>query len=101
MKLLLIIILCFSSLLLESSLFAQKNSHSNSITKVPLSLLAKQPIQNHNPFQPKIDYGMLAGVGAITLGAGVAVHIYQANSWWADQGTTFKIINDWKYALWL
>jgi len=69
--------------------------------KIPLSLLAKQPIPNYNPFMPKINYEMLAGVGALTLGAGVAVHIYQANSWWQDQSTSFKIVNDWKYALWL
>ncbi len=48
-----------------------------------------------------IDYGRLAGIGSITLGTGIGIHIYQSNSWWRDQSSGFRFINDWKYALWI
>jgi len=91
----------FTSNSLAQNLIPSKEIKSPNISKVkiPLSLLAKQPITNYENYKPQINYEMLAGVGALTLGAGVAVHIYQANSWWQDQSTEFKIVNDWEYAL--
>ncbi len=54
-----------------------------------------------DPLENQINYTNLAIIGAITLTSGVAIHIYQKNTWWADQSSTFKIINDWEYALWI
>ncbi len=49
----------------------------------------------------KIDYLMFGLLGTATLGTGLAVHFYQANAWWKEQRTGFKIVNDWDYALWI
>ncbi len=54
-----------------------------------------------DPLENQINYTNLAVIGAITLSSGVAIHIYQKNTWWADQSATFKIVNDWEYALWI
>ncbi len=58
-------------------------------------------IEKIDPLKTEINYGMLAGMGAVTLGVGVAVHIYQANAWWKDQRQKFRFVNDWNYALWI
>ncbi|QQS37966.1 MAG: DUF2279 domain-containing protein [Ignavibacteriales bacterium] len=54
-----------------------------------------------DPFDSEINYTALAGVGAITLGTGIAVHIYQRNAWWKDQRSSFHFTNDWDYALYI
>ncbi len=54
-----------------------------------------------DPLNTEVDYTMLAGMGALTLGAGIAVHVYQANAWWKDQRQSFRFVNDWNYALWI
>ncbi len=54
-----------------------------------------------DPLENQINYTNLAIIGAVTLASGVAIHIYQKNTWWADQSSTFKIVNDWEYALWI
>ncbi len=54
-----------------------------------------------DPFNTEINYAALAGVGAITLGTGIAVHIYQRNAWWKDQRSSFHFTNDWEYALYI
>ena len=71
------------------------------LNRVPLSLMSRQIPAQVDPLKTDIDYSLLAGVGGVTLGIGIAVHIYQANAWWQDQGSEFKIMNDWKYALWI
>lgn len=68
---------------------------------VPLSLMSNMVPNNIDPLKTKVDYTSLAVVGGITLGVGVGVHIYQANAWWQNQSSKFKIVNDWEYALWL
>jgi hypothetical protein len=52
-----------------------------------------------NPFDRKINYPVLAGMGVAFLGTGIAVHLYQQKAWWSDQRTEFHIQNDWGYAL--
>ncbi len=47
----------------------------------------------------EVDWTMLGIVGSITLASGVAVHIYEANSWWREPNTKFHITWDTKYAL--
>jgi Predicted periplasmic lipoprotein (DUF2279) len=69
--------------------------------KIPLSLLSKSIPTQIDPLKTNVDYTLLAGVGGVTLGIGVGVHLYQANAWWQEQGSTFKVVNDWEYALWL
>jgi len=53
----------------------------------------------YNPLETKINYTLLAGVGGIYLGSGIAVHIYQRNAWWKDQRRSFHFVNDATYAL--
>src|SRR5690606_3216913 len=59
------------------------------------------PITDYDPFRTEIDYPTLYGIGAMYLGAGIGVHIYQSNAWWRDNRTSFHFQNDWPYALWL
>lgn len=54
----------------------------------------------YDPLQTRINYPMLYGLGALYLGAGIGVHIYQSNAWWRDNRTSFHFQNDWPYALW-
>lgn len=56
---------------------------------------------NFDPLKNQIDYNRLTWVGAAYVGAGVGLHIYQANAWWANQNAKFHIQNDLKYALWI
>jgi len=53
-----------------------------------------------DPLKSKVNYTILAGLGALYLGTGIGVHIYQRNAWWKDQRTSFHFQNDWAYALW-
>lgn len=70
--------------------------------KVPVSLLPKMVnTVEMDPLKKEVDYTALGVIGGITLGIGTAVHIYQANAWWKESSSKFKIVNDWEYALWL
>ena len=71
-------------------------------TPIPLWLQSRNiKYEIPNPLYSEVDYWRLAGVGAITLGAGIGIHIYQANAWWQDQNSKFRVIHDWDYALWV
>lgn len=66
----------------------------------PFSLkMHKYPEIKYDPLETRINYKLLAGVGAVYLAAGIGVHIYQNNSWWAGKKTSFHFQNDWNYAL--
>jgi len=99
----LILITCYFSI---NNLSAQ-NSNDNLLNseldsgRIPLKLLSQSIPAQANPLKTEVDYTLLVGMGGLTLGVGVAVHIYQANAWWQDQSTEFKFVNDWEYALWL
>lgn len=95
-----VVIFCSQFVFAQDSLV--KILHSPiTISKVPISLMDKQiPIQI-DPLETKVDYSLLGWVGGITLGVGIGVHIYQANAWWQQQGSTFRVVNDWNYALWI
>ncbi len=54
-----------------------------------------------DPLPQKIDYPLLIGASAITVAAGVTVHMIQYNAWWRTQDAEFRIINDWHYARWV
>ncbi len=54
---------------------------------------------DYDPLETEINYPVLAGVGGIFLGSGIAVHIYQRNAWWKDQRQAFHFVNDSYYAL--
>lgn len=68
----------------------------------PLSLnLRKVELPQFEPLKNELNYPMLAGVGAVFLGTGIGVHIYQRDAWWSSERTSFHFQNDWSYALWL
>jgi len=54
-----------------------------------------------DPLDVPVDYNKLLIFGGVALGIGTAVHIYQANAWWQEQGGKFHVVNDWHYALWI
>lgn len=49
----------------------------------------------------KIDYKVLGGIGLVNAGIVYAINNYYANTWWKDQSSDFKVVNDWGYALWI
>ena len=67
--------------------------------RIPISYLSKSIPQSVNPLETQINYTALGIIGGVTLGVGTAVHLYQANAWWQEQSSTFKIQNDATYAL--
>jgi hypothetical protein len=91
----------FEHLLLSSSIDSS-NPSTTIQHKIPLHLAVRNSNQTKfDPFSTEINYGTLAGMGAIALGTGIAVHIYQKNAWWKDQRSSFHFTNDWEYALWI
>lgn len=46
----------------------------------------------------KVNYVKFSSIVLFTVGAGVWLHNYQRNSWWAGQRGQFHIQNDWAYA---
>ena len=54
-----------------------------------------------DPFKKEVNYYILSGVGAIILGAGINIHLYQQKAWWSSKKTSFHFQNDWSYALWI
>ena len=73
-----------------------KNEYNHSFDAKSFNLL-KYEI---DPLRTNINYTMLTALGAVYLGAGIGVHIYQRNAWWSSQRTSFHFQNDWSYALW-
>ncbi len=49
--------------------------------------------------KPKINIVKTTSIAAFTIGAGVWLHNYQRNSWWAGQRGQFHIQNDWDYSM--
>lgn len=98
-----IILLWFLSSSIIPAQLSENNNESSELDsdRIPISLMTKYLPPQSNPLKTEIDYGLLLGVGGVTLGIGVGVHIYQANAWWQEQGSEFKVSNDWEYALWL
>jgi hypothetical protein len=73
----------------------------SSTLTLPLGLRFQKSSSLYDPLNSEIDYKILAGVGTISLGTGILVHIYQRNAWWKDQRSTFHFQNDWNYARWI
>lgn len=88
------------SLINSWKIFPQTKSDSSKI-KIPLSLMGKTIPAEIDPLKTEINYPILYGVGGVTLATGIAVHIYQKNAWWQQNGSRFRVINDWTYALWI
>ncbi|MFO7446844.1 MAG: DUF2279 domain-containing protein [Ignavibacteriaceae bacterium] len=68
--------------------------------KIPLSLTPHvAPVDKIDPLRTELDYKMLAGVGAATIGMGYFIHRYQQQAWWTNQSRKFRFQNDPTYAL--
>ncbi len=90
-----------------------KNISTDQLSPKPLTvehdfkLVNQIPISSINhtlefdPLKRKINYPLLAGIGAAVLGTGTIIHLYQQKAWWSDQRTSFHFQNDWEYALWI
>jgi hypothetical protein len=63
------------------------------------SSLEQVRLSDFNPLERKVNEGELLGLGAVYLGVGIGVHIYQRNAWWSSERTSFHFQNDWSYAL--
>ncbi len=65
------------------------------------TLIKGKNLPLYDPQDYEINYGVLAAVGGIALGTGVAIHLYQQNAWWKDERVAFHTIDDFEYALWI
>lgn len=75
--------------------------YSLKYSDIPRTMSSFSAGDEFNPFRNKINYPVLAGMGAAFLGTGTAIHLYQEKAWWSDQRTKFHFQNDWNYALWI
>ncbi len=75
----------------------------SSLTEKVPSRLSTFPtkINNVNPLSRKINYPILAGIGAVTTASIISINHYYETTWWRNNKTEFKFVNDWKYALWI
>jgi hypothetical protein len=73
---------------------------NNKLNIVPNSLAyLDHPELRIDPLHKDINYELLAYTGIATAAVVTYVHIHQTNAWWNEQSSTFKIVNDWNYAL--
>ena len=89
----------FDSLAVNSQL--DKISLTENTSLSTLNSSSHQSEFEFDPFQTKINYPILVGMGTAFLGTGIAVHLYQQKAWWSDQRTKFHFQDDWGYALWI
>ena len=75
--------------------------HLPKFSNIPRVMSEYSQVDEFNPFRSKINYPVLAGMGAAFLGTGTAIHLYQQKAWWSDQRTEFHFQDDWGYALWI
>ncbi len=66
-----------------------------------LATLDGKESENSYPLESGIDYTRLMIASGAALAVGVTVHMYQANAWWQEQDSKFRIVNDWEYARWI
>lgn len=66
---------------------------------LPLSLSRKTG--NIDPVGSEVDYNALYWVSGITAVSLAGIHFYQANAWWSEQDSRFRVVQDWKYALYV
>lgn len=73
---------------------------NNQLRPVPNSLAyLDHPELRIDPLHKEINYELLAYSGIATAAVVTYVHIHQSNAWWNEQGSSFKFVNDWNYAL--
>lgn len=77
----------------EPSIYFSKASNTSSKISLRDSKI------EFNPFESKINYYALGGMGLAFLGTGTAVHLYQQKAWWSNQRSKFHFQDDWNYAL--
>lgn len=93
-----------------NNIYAEIESNSDSVkiniaidssdSSLPISEL--NTLYKFRPYGDDINTPILLGVSGIALGIGAAVHLYNYNAWWKDdRSSTFRIMNDWNYALWI
>ncbi len=87
-----------------STICAQSGAKSDSLSKIeaPLRLsFLSSNVKDSNPFEREINYPILGGIGIVTASAVLAINHYYETTWWRENRTSFKFVNDWKYALWI
>lgn len=102
----LILLLCACTIFPQSidsvggeSIEAKTSLYLPKYSEVPSTMSSLNSQDEFNPFRSKINYPVLAGMGAAFLGTGTAIHLYQQKAWWSDQRTEFHFQDDWGYAL--
>ena len=68
--------------------------HSLKYSNIPQTMSSFSNGDDFNPFRSKINYPVLAGMGAAFLGTGTAIHLYQQKAWWSNQKSDFHFQND-------
>lgn len=91
-------------LILVRNIFPQE---SDTIISTPYKYYSlNYPIEKYQSrkeidvLETEINYPVLGGIAALSLGAGYLIHKYQLNAWWKDNRQDFHFVNDWEYAMW-
>jgi hypothetical protein len=79
----------------DSTLFRDSTSSNPDYSLSFLSNHTKQKSKHKH----KINFLKTGLVTGITIGAGIWLHNYQKNAWWAGQRSRFHLQNDWDYAM--
>lgn len=75
---------------------------NDSVVKPNINSINELKLQEHfDPLDNHVSSTTLIALSAVTAGVGVTVHFYNYNAWWKGKQTSFRIINDWEYALWI
>ena len=85
----------------DESIELKASLYPKYLSNIPQVMSLYNQVDEFNPFRSKINYPVLAGMGAAFLGTGTAIHLYQQKAWWSDQRTEFHFQDDWGYALWI
>lgn len=75
-------------------------NRADTLSKYPLKL-TNIKYESPDPLRTEINYPALGLVG-LTLGSAIyAINDYYQHTWWRAERRNFRIVNDWKYALWI
>ncbi len=81
--------------LISNNSFDSSNSTDESLNELKLKT-------KFEPYNYDISTPIVLGLSAAALGTGITVYLYEYNAWWKDKrSATFRVIDDWEYALWI
>ncbi len=97
-SLLFLIVIFTNNVNIAQSSLVSKNYKSLSHLR---ELAYTKQISKINPLDKDINYPILSAVGLSYAFIIYEINDYYRNTWWSSESSSFHIVNDWEYALWL